>query len=360
MPVKNLESGASELLRQSGIVNPRRLVKLIRDAISFLALDLAGLTVLTEAASGPYVVTPVIAALAGAEKVISLTRDSRFAAATDVIAQTEALSALAGAGQVIEIHTERSAQLFSQADIITNLGFVRPIDTEAIAAMKSSAVVPLMCEAWEFRPGDLDLEACQQRSIPVLGTNEDYPGLEVFAYSGLLCQKMLFDAGIELHKSKVLVVGGDKFGRVIRQSLARLGVEVHLISSLSEPPAERLAAADAVVVADYTRAGMIIGPDGDVASEDFARMAPTATVIQFAGRIDVRGLVESGVAVFPGIDLGSCRMAKTLAELGPRPVVELHAAGLKIGELAVRNRQDISRLLESDQSLVQIVRVRSG
>ena len=32
-------------------------------------------------------------------------------------------------------------------------------------------------------------------------------------------------------------------------------------------------------------------------------------------------------------------MALTLAGLGPRPVIELHAAGLKVGEIAARARQ---------------------
>ncbi|MEJ5197352.1 MAG: hypothetical protein WHX53_00370, partial [Anaerolineae bacterium] len=290
---------SSLLLRRAGIADPRRLVGLIRRTIAFLDLDLSGLVVLTEAASGPYVVTPIIAALAGAARVIALTAASRYGSVEAVVAETHALADLCGVGvQVadasaaargdenlrsngfsrsgqpgatkvattkerilrtdvhaaagattdenahrtrafrrllssrgqpaeasspdrqeaifgtgsVEVYTVRRLELFAAADIITNLGFVRPIDAAAVAAMKPTAVVPLMCEGWEIRPGDVDLEACRARGIPVIATNEDYPGLEVFAYSGWLALKMLFDAQIEVHKSRLAVVSGDKFG----------------------------------------------------------------------------------------------------------------------------------------------------
>ena len=45
----------------------RRLVRLMTAAIERCQLDLAGQVVLTEAATGAYAVTPVLAALAGAQ-----------------------------------------------------------------------------------------------------------------------------------------------------------------------------------------------------------------------------------------------------------------------------------------------------
>jgi hypothetical protein len=328
---------AVEILRQAGISNVRRLVALVEKTIAFLGLDLSGLTVLTEAASGPYVVTPVIAGLAGAECVLALTGESKYATADEVINQTRALEVLCGIEGSTEIHTRRSLKLFEHADIVTNLGFVRPIDRAAVAAMKPNAVVPLMCEAWEFRQGDVDMDACHSKGIAVLGTNEDYPGLKVFDYSGWLCLKMLFDAQIEVHKSEILVVGSDKFSSVIKGHLKRCGVSVRWTSTLND--VEVVEDVDAIVVADYSREDMIIGPEGDLAAADLAAMASGLTVIQFAGRVDVPSLTESGITVYPGIELESGRMARTLAELGVRPVVELHAGGLKVGQVLAQARQ---------------------
>lgn len=333
------QSQAIQTLRQVGILNPQRAVALIKKTIEFFALDLSGLTVLTEAASGAYVVTPVIAELAGAERVLALTRDSCYASADAVITQTRALEALCGVEGGVEIHTRRTHTLFARADIITNLGFVRPIDAEAVAAMKPTAVVPLMCEAWEYRPGDVDLEACRAKGILVIGTNEDYPGLDVFAYSGWLALKMLFQAQIEVHKSKVVVFSGDKFGQVIQGRLRRCGASVDLVGDLQDANNRaKLIGADALIVADYRRDSMIIGSNGEITGQDLAELAPTLTVIQFAGWVDVDSLSEYGIVVYPPRGGGARRMALTLAELGPRPVVELHAAGLKVGEMAARAR----------------------
>ena len=60
MPSTSDKRLSADILRRAGIPNLLRLVKLIRDAISSLQLDLSGLTVLTEAASGPYMVTPEV------------------------------------------------------------------------------------------------------------------------------------------------------------------------------------------------------------------------------------------------------------------------------------------------------------
>lgn len=327
---------AAEILRQAGLPNPLRLVHLMNRAINFLELDLTGLVVLTEAASNAYVVTPVIAALAGADRVLALTRDSLYASASTVIEQTRALEALCGIEGRSEIFMDRTLELYAQADIITNLGFVRPISAEVVAHLKPSAVIPLMYEAWEFRAGDVDLEACHKRGIRVLGTNEDFPGLEVFDYSGWLALKMLFDAQIEGHKSTIVILSSDKFGHVIDHFLNQAGASAHLVSDLHAIPKQVWQSADALVVADFTRLNWIIGPGGDYSAKDFAALAPGITVIQFAGRIDIKGLSAQGLHVYPDVELKPQRMAFTLAALGPAPVIDLHAAGLKVGELYAR------------------------
>ena len=193
-----------------------------------------------------------------------------------------------------------------------------------------------MVEYLGYLQSDVDLDACRARGILVLGTNEDHPDVDVFSYSGPLCMKMLFEAGIELHKSTILIVSSDKFGRVIRQALARVGAEVSLAGDLRNIDTEQLSRADALVVADYTRCEAIIGPGGDIETADLVRLGGHVTVIQFAGQIDAAGLVEQGVAVYPGANLPARRMSMTLGALGPRPVIELHAAGLKVGEAIAR------------------------
>lgn len=344
---------ARSVLRAAGICNPSRLVNLIERTITTLHLDLRGFTIVTEAASGPYVVTPVIAALANADRVLALTRDSRFASAGQVIEQTNALANLCGVSNSIQIATERRMDFFAEADIVTNLGFVRPIDARTIAVMKSGAVVSLMHESWEFRSDDVDIDACRSQGIRVSGTNEDFPGLDIFSYIGWLCQKLLFDAQIEIHRSKIAVVSSDKFGLAIANHLVRCGCNAYLVSKARD--LVDLNDLDALIVADYTRDDLILGKGGEFEPDILMRYAPGLTIIQFAGLLAVDELQAAGLTVYPGIHLEPRRMAITLAGLGPRPVVELHAAGLKVGELVAK--QAHGQLITNDPyiQLVQYV-----
>ena len=61
----------------------------------------------------------------------------------------------------VEIVSEKSPDVLRQADIVTNSGHLRPLDAPTIRAMKPTAVIPLMYEAWELRPGDVDLDECR-------------------------------------------------------------------------------------------------------------------------------------------------------------------------------------------------------
>lgn len=331
---------SSSIVTGNRIDNPYRILELISNVIDFLKLDLTGLTVLTEAASGPYVVTPIIALMSNAKKVIALTSDSPYACVQEVILQTRAIEKICGQNNKIEIHTDRSLNLFSQADIITNLGFVRPIDDLVISVMKSTAVIPYMCEGWEIRTTDIDFDACKKKGIPILGTNEEFPGLNILSYCGWLCIYMMMEAKVELPHTRILVVSGDKFGPIIVEELKKMGLSIHAVSSLRGITKEILSQFDTIIIADYTSEHEIIGSQGDVSPADLARMKPSISVIQFAGMNEIEEILRHNFNIFPAISLPPHRMALTLAELGPRPVIELHASGLKVGEMLARARKE--------------------
>lgn len=71
-------------LKSQGLKSPYRVKRLICEANDSLRLNLEGLIVLTEAASRNYVVTPIIAAMAGAKTVYAITADSQYGKAKDV------------------------------------------------------------------------------------------------------------------------------------------------------------------------------------------------------------------------------------------------------------------------------------
>src|SRR4029078_3790375 len=121
----------------------------ISRSIDKLGLNLARRRVLTEAATGNYVVTPLIAAAAGAD-VTAFTRDSGYGAVAEVKSQTMALAEAMSLAGRLEIVTDLERLNRSSFDIVTNCGFLRPLDRQFIAVLSSGCVIPLMYEPWEF------------------------------------------------------------------------------------------------------------------------------------------------------------------------------------------------------------------
>lgn len=317
----------------------RRLVALITETVQHLSLQLNGLTVLTEGATGAFAVSATLAAVAGADRVIAITRDSSYGTAQDAERQTRRVAELCGVEPRVDVITSLDAATVGSCDVITNLGFVRPLDATVVGWMKPTAVISLMCEAWEYRPGDVDLDACRARGILVLATNEHAAEMPVFRYCGLLAERMLRDAGVELKGTRVAVLGRDPFTPVITRGLKRAGAEVQTDDTLTRASAlEAIAGAQAILVAEYATADLVLGDGGIVSAAEIAARAPGAAVVQFAGAIEPVSLTEHGIRVWPDPPVGPRRMSRTLAHLGVRPVIELHAAGLKVGQRGARAR----------------------
>src|SRR5919202_4722250 len=137
-------------------LDPRRLIRLMDAAIERCNLELSGLTVLTEAASGAYVVTSVLAAMAGAD-VYALAAGTAYASSERIRELTAELARLGKVVDRIQLVDGKDSDLVRTADIVTNSGQVRPIDAKMVTGMKPSAVVPLMYESWEYRQADVDL-----------------------------------------------------------------------------------------------------------------------------------------------------------------------------------------------------------
>jgi hypothetical protein len=317
-----------------------RVVRLIRRAIDELDLDLSGARVLTEAGSGPYAATPAIAAAAGAERVDAVTGDSQFAPATEVEREVAALvGALDVAPDRVRVHRSRTA-VTRGVDIVTNLGFVRPVDEGLLEKLSRHGVVSLMAESWEIRPEDVDLSACRRMGVPAAGLFEDFRGLNVFASCGPLAVKLCFEAGLEVAGNALVLLGAGRFADVVRLALEANLAHVRQVASASELDEAAIAAVDGLLVVDYHASHAVLGGDVGPSGAQLAAWNPALRIVQFTGVTDVRALTVAGLAVWPPHRLRPRRMARTLDHLGPRPVVFLHAAGLKVGELLWREARE--------------------
>jgi hypothetical protein len=326
-----------------------RARRLLGHCIKDLELDLSGLRVFTEAASGPYLHTPILAALAGATQVYAVAADSPFADKEEVAAATAQAARAHGVADRIDVLFERSPAHVGESDIVTNSGFVRPIDRELVAAMKPTAVIPLMWETWEFRDADLDLAACHEHGILVLGTDESAGSLDLYGYSGFLALKLLFELGLEGHKTRAVLLGtGPTLARPIWRHLGAVGISVEWFSD-GEPEsrpyaelrsfvAEHGAGVDAYVVAEHVAPVRLLGRDGLVEYAEIRSANPAAALGIISGDVDREAIGSSGLRYAPARLRPFGYMSYAPWDLGPRPVLELYAAGLKVGEAMARAR----------------------
>lgn len=328
---RQFRSGFNAALRP-GFSLPR-LGALMSRALAETLLDLSELTVLTEAATGAYAVTAVLAAMAGAKHVYAFTRLTRHGTPAEARQQTLELAGSVGVADRIDVVEQITPNVLHQTDIVTNSGHLRPLTATLIDKLPRQAVIALMFEAWEFRPKDLDMEACLRRGIPIVGVNERHPSVDVFSFLGPLCVKQLHDSGLSVYKNRIAVLCDNEFVGSLRAGLASSGASVDTFDNLQDLYRDQW---DAIVVALRPAAEPRIGSPEAM---HLAACAPAgATIVQFWGDMDRTALSENGLGVWPTAPPALGHMGILLSEIGPDPIVRLQAGGLRAAEWVRRNK----------------------
>ncbi len=309
---------------------PENLVRLMRRCVAELRIDLSGAVVLTEAATGAYAVTPVLAALAGAECVIGRTASTRHGTVEEVRAQTRALARAAGVGDRVLISTDPTVTLVSAADVVTNSGHLRPLDAAVVAAMKSNAVVPLMFEAWEIQAGrfDVDLAGLRHKGIGFAGTNERHPLVNVFSHLAAMAGRQLLESGTAVLGARIALLCDNPFASYLEEGLSAAGAQVRTGRRLSEFDPDWC---PDVVLVSLTPTGR---PLTDAAFVDrVSAIWPGTLVAQFWGDLDRSLLDRAGIRYWPVHAPAPGHMGVLMSDGGVEPVVRLQAGGLKVASV---------------------------
>jgi hypothetical protein len=298
------------------------MAALMRRAIDATGLRLDGCAVLTEAATGAYGCTPVVAALAGARTAHAVARDTRHGSAAEARAWVMRLAEAAGAPDVIRFHDSVPQQALGDVDLVTNSGHVRPIDAAMAARLPPTAVIALMYEAWELRPQDIDLAACRRRGLRIAGVDERNPAVGVFDFLGPLAVRLLQDAGVAVLGSRIALLCDNDFAPHVAAGLRGLGADVSLFDDARETPP---GAWDAVLVS--LKPGPAPRVDAAAAAL-LGRHAPGAVVAQLWGDMDRPALAAAGLRAWPEAEPGKGHMGALLSEIGPEAVIRLQTGGM--------------------------------
>jgi hypothetical protein len=325
-----------------------QVLRLIGRAISQHRLDLTGLSVLTEAGVGSRSITPVIAALAGAE-VYAVTRDTQDGARLDAERETLGLAGDALVRDRVHLVSSRLQAPLSGIDIVTNLPGVRPIDETILRSVTETAAVTLMCGVAGWQSRDVDVAACRRLRIAVAGLDED--ALRLHRYVPTAALWGLLALGVELVEATVVVAGGGPAYASAAKGLARAGARVLVAAPGSagrialydaEKAGDRLAdaavharlpEADALVLCADRPDVRLIGPGSGLDAGELAARAPHIAVVNLSGELDRRALAAAGLRFWPAAGAGSPQ------DLLPQPLIDLHTAGLRVGEVLARARR---------------------
>ena len=330
----------------------KRIKKIIFQYVGEYKLDLEGLSVYTEAASGYYLFTPIICSVAEAKKIYAVTKDSSWGRAVEIKRATYEVVNRWNLGKSVEVVREKKPDHVSECDIITNLGFVRPIDAEMISWMKKTAVIPLMWETWEFRPNEIDISECKKRGILMLGTDEHK--INFIDYTGYLTWKLLLESRIEVFKNKIFVISSNPVARAINRLFHNNGVEFrwtsfhrniegefkvyHIDRHDKKSILDYISQCDAIVCDEKSFDMPIIGCEGIITPEELREANDSVLFIFRSGVIDYERMKQLGISIYPDKQVPFGYSTTCSYSLGPRSVIELHVAGLKVGETMARAR----------------------
>ena len=320
----------------------------LQHIIQDLKIQLEGDCVLTEAASGAYACTPVLAALAGAE-VHAFARDSKYGTASDCIEQVKVLAEKCGVSNRIHFHIEKNEMPWERATVITNSGALRPLDSEVLQRVSSSCRIPLMFEAWEFRSQDLDLDFCKSKGIAVAGTNERHAQVDVFGYLGDMVVRQIQDAKQTPYRNKFIVVSNNDFTPFLCTPLVKMSEGVGVYCPLEyKSEIENLGATYlgdwnvAEIPNDWKSASAVIYT-GSPFSENLWGTFPllnfniwktlsSPLLLRFAGDVREDDLFQHEINFHP-TNVPAGHMGILPSAIGWDPIIRLQAGSLKVAEL---------------------------
>jgi len=310
-----------------------RLIRDIQDSFHKFQINLQGKTVLTEAATGNYVCTPIIAAMAGA-KVYAIAKESKYGTIDQIENEVSTIAKCLKVEKKISIIKSLNEVNLSGIDIVTNTGFVRPIDKSFIDRLKSDCVIPLMWEPWEFRPGEFDLDYATRKGIKVYGTNEADSRLQTMNYIGLTVLYFLLKEKRSPLSTKVLVIGCEKFNHAIEVVLKKQGYPVNSFLTNFYNKAE-IKEYDTIVVAEHTTSKMIIGDTSESLINN-SDLSIDHLIIHIAGSVDFDSTI---CCHYPEKPASFGYMSYTADFIDPVAVIDLHTAGLNVAEGMLKSKE---------------------
>lgn len=322
-----------------------KYIELIKQNIDLFKLQLNNYSILLPASQKEPALLAVIAAMAGAKAVYVKTNKL-------LIKENITKTATEFGFENIKCVDNITPEILSQINIVVKGGEIDKIDSVFINNLNKKAVISLFPENLDFNNTEnIEMEAFNKETASVIGIDPDDKNLNLYKYFSHVLLKRCYETGLDVYKSRLLLLGHGNMLDASLQLLKAAGAIVYsynIQGNLDQSSLiKRLPELDAIIVMDYPQISkQVIGSKGILSISDIVDLCPHAKIIHFSGIIEETSLNLGKIKCFPDkITQNSINL--NICELGEKSLVEVAIACLKVADNFIKSRQSSMQINDS-------------
>ena len=118
--------------------------------------------------------------------------------------------------------------------------------------------------------------------------------------------------------------------------------------------------ADALVIVEHHKKKQLIGEKGLINGEELFNLNKHISIIHICGNVDQNNLIKIGLRCWPKRPAPAGRMSVGTDYVGPKPLVKLHTAGLKVGECLAHVHRKSTSAFNSEMKVLASCKLAQG
>lgn len=319
--------------------------ELIKQNIKTFKLDLSEYSVLMSPSPKETALMPVIAAMAGAKNVYVKTNKPLIS--DNITKEAEEF----GFGNIKCVDNLTDELLFG-VNIVVKGGETDNLDRTFLNKLNNKCVITLFPENVDFGDTEgIDMSPNVKETPYVVGIDPEDQNLNLYGYYSHLILKRCYEAGLDVYKSKLLLIGHGNLLDMSLQLLKAAGAVVYSCnvkkSSDSSHLLKYMPELDGIIAMDYpSTSQQLIGSKGVISISDIVDLCPNIKLIHFSGKLEESSLTFGKLRCYPAkITQNSINL--NIRELGEKGLVETATACLKVADNFIKSGINALQLNDS-------------
>jgi len=230
-----------------------------------------------------------------------------------------------------------SSEILSSLNIILKNSSIHLKEDKLSFFAKQKAVISLFPKNLDFlNTQDINMEALNKEKLFLIGINPEDAQVGLYQHISHIIVKKCHNLGLDIFKSKMLIVGNGTLLNNTLSMLKSLGAVVYAYNTTSDADQsyilKRLKEIDALIIMDYPQTGkQMAGSKGVISICDLVDQSSFLKILHICGETETGSLKLGSISYFPE-NIVQDTLNLELKDLGERGITELVVASLKIAE----------------------------